>query len=191
MCNWILRVEAEHRKCNRAGVRLPGAKEAETVGCDKEGAYRSAGKRMHAILHNESILGGHQERVENCRDPEERRDELACTKTLQEIPRQEGSGGRRHSSGEPGELNPSRLTGPCKRQSITTRRIIDDSKVEARRVKMYNKTQAQKVSQNSAVPFGWRKVKYRERHPRSLTSQNNPADQGPSERMIGERMIGS
>ena len=106
MCNWILRVEAEHRKCNRAGVRLPGAKEAETVGCDKEGAYRSAGQRMHAILHNESILGGHQERVENCRDPEERRDEdLACTKR------------------------------PCRRsrgKKATTRGVIDDSKVEAK-----------------------------------------------------------
>ena len=127
---------------------------------------------MHAILHDESILGGHQEREENCKDPEERRDELACTRTLQEIPRQEGGGGRRHRSGEPGELNPSRLTGPCKRQSITTRRIIDDSKVEARRVKMDNKTQAQKVSQNSAVPFGWRKVKCREGHPK-YHSRNN------------------
>ena len=41
------------------------------------------------------------------------------------------------------------------------------------------------MSQYSAVPFGWRKVEFRDRHSRKVTSQRNPADQGPSEKMSG------
>ena len=92
MCaTWILRVEAEHRTCRQAEMRQPGAEEAETVGLDKEGTRRSADRHKHAIRPNENTLRGHQERVEDSSEPEERRDELACTKeTLQELP----AGGR-------------------------------------------------------------------------------------------------
>ena len=76
VCNWILRVEAEHRTCKRAEVRQLGAEEAETDGLDKEDTRRSAGQHKHAMHHNEHTLWGHQERVEDGREPEERRDEL-------------------------------------------------------------------------------------------------------------------
>ena len=93
MCaTWILRVEAEQRACKQAEMCQPGAEDAETVGLDKEGARRSAERHKHAIRHNEITVGTHREREEACSEPEERRDELACTvETLWKLPRQEAA----------------------------------------------------------------------------------------------------
>ena len=161
MCNWILRVEAEHRTCKRAEVRQLGAEEAETVGLDKEDTRRSAGQHKHAIRHNENTLWGHQERVEDGREPEERRDELACTKeTLQELPRQE-------AAEEEAQWRSQRT------QSITTYRTQQSISLHGTKKQGGGKEEqggqqnpAQKGSSKPAVPFGWKKSKCREGHSR-------------------------